>query len=282
MSPEKEPVKKVAKVRKVPAAKVEKKAEREDMELTAAGVRKAKKAELEDFCTQLGLSTEGTVDQLRERLLDFLGEERPPEKKAAEKKPPEKKPEPRKPAEKKPEAKKPKAEEPAKVPPKRAEKRRKAEPEKGEEEEVEIEEEGAYVPKLKPKLSEEMRRSMRLRAEMAAKRPHFLRQEWFRYKCLGEKWRRPTGGQSKLRRHFKYRINVVSIGFRGPAESRGLHPSGFSEVLVHNPSQLEGIDPAKQAVRIAHAVGMRKRKMIEEAATEKGIRVLNRSGEVES
>jgi len=161
--------------------------------------------------------------------------------------------------------------------PPKAQKKEKA---KGGKEEgtVEIEEEGAYVPKIKPAASEERNRQLALRDNIARKRPTFLRQEWFRYKKLGLKWRRPQGGQSKLRRHFKYRINVVSIGFRGPKVTRGLHPSGFKEVLVHNPAQLEGVDPASEAVRIAHAVGMRKRKLIEEAAAEKGVRVLNRSG----
>jgi len=45
---------------------------------------------------------------------------------------------------------------------------------------------------------------------------------------------------------------------------------------VHNERQLEGLDSAKQAVRIAHAVGSRKRELIEKACDEKGLRVLNR------
>ncbi len=161
--------------------------------------------------------------------------------------------------------------------PVKAQKKEKAKGEKAEEK-VEIEEEGAYVPKKKPAADEWMTKRLALREKIAKKRPTFLRQEWFRYKKLGLKWRRPQGGQSALRRHFKYRINVVSIGYRGPVETRGLHPSGFREVLVHNPKQLEGLDPGKQAVRIASAVGMRKRKQIEQAAADKGLRVLNRSG----
>jgi len=45
---------------------------------------------------------------------------------------------------------------------------------------------------------------------------------------------------------------------------------------VHNERQLDGLDATKQAVRIAHAVGSRKREMIEKACDEKGLRVLNR------
>nr|AKQ01771.1 LSU ribosomal protein L32e [uncultured euryarchaeote Rifle_16ft_4_minimus_25120] len=70
--------------------------------------------------------------------------------------------------------------------------------------------------------------------------------------------------------------NIPSIGYRGPREVRGLHPSGFQEVLVHTVRQLEGLDPARQAVRVAHGVGTRKRELIEKACDEKDLRVLNR------
>ncbi|MEL9915033.1 MAG: eL32 family ribosomal protein, partial [Thermoplasmatales archaeon] len=34
---------------------------------------------------------------------------------------------------------------------------------------------------------------------MNRKRPEFHRQEWFRYKKLGDSWRKPRGKHSKLR-----------------------------------------------------------------------------------
>lgn len=108
-----------------------------------------------------------------------------------------------------------------------------------------------------------------------AARPEFHRQEWFRYQRLGTKWRAPQGIQSKMRRHWKTHADVVSIGYRGPKAARGLHPSGFAEVLIQNSSGLEGIDPTKQAVRIAGSVGKRKRREIQDGAKKLGIRVLN-------
>ena len=72
-----------------------------------------------------------------------------------------------------------------------------------------------------------------------------------------------------------YRVNVVSIGYGAPAEARNLHPSGFKEVMVYNPTDLEKIDPKVQAARIGHSVGTRKRVAIEAKAEELGIRVLN-------
>ena len=103
-----------------------------------------------------------------------------------------------------------------------------------------------YKPRQKPVLTKEQKVDLSKRNRMSHKRPKFRRQNWFRYKRLGEKWRRPRGIHSKMRRHFKYRIPVVQVGFRGPASVRGLHPSGFEEILVYNPGNLEDIDPKVQ------------------------------------
>lgn len=150
----------------------------------------------------------------------------------------------------------------------------------GEEEElgVEIEEEAVeeiYVPHQKPELSLEVKRQLRHRDEIRRRRPKFRRQDWFRYKRLGEQWRKPRGRHSKQRKHKKYRPNVVSIGYRSPALVRGLHPSGFEEIRISNPKELEQLDPKRQAARIAHSVGTKKREKILERADELGIRVLN-------
>ncbi len=144
--------------------------------------------------------------------------------------------------------------------------------------EGEVVEKGGYVAKAKPELDPIMMDLLEKRRSIGERRPAFLRQEWFRYKKLGEKWRRPKGIHSKMRRHYKYRPPVVSIGYGSPRKVRGLHPSGFEEVMVHNKSQLDGIDPKRQAVRIGGGVGYRKRLEIETKADELGIRVLNRTG----
>jgi large subunit ribosomal protein L32e len=151
--------------------------------------------------------------------------------------------------------------------------------EEAEEEDVEIEEEGGYQVKLKPKLSKETLAALSKRSEVKARRPEFLRQEWHRRKRLqGAKWRRPRGMHSKMRQHYRYRGNVVSIGYGSPKDARYLHPSGFREVMVHNVKDLERINPETEAARVAHKVGMRKRLEIEAKADELKIRVLNRSG----
>ncbi len=137
----------------------------------------------------------------------------------------------------------------------------------------------AYQPKQKPELTAEQKAALAARDAKQRANPAFRRQEWFRYKKLGGKnapWRRPRGIHSKMRRHFKYRPPVVSIGYRTPAEARGLHPSGFEEVLVYRPEDLDELDAKLQAARVGGTVGGRKAALIEAKADEMGIRVLNR------
>ena len=148
--------------------------------------------------------------------------------------------------------------------------------EPAEEAETEIVESGGYVAKIKPELSDETTEELAKRAVISGRRPAFKRQEWFRYARLGEKWRKPKGIHSKMKRRLKRRQPIVDIGFRGPASVRGLHPSGFEEVLIYNVDGLEEIDPKVQAVRIGGTVGTKKRMAIEDRAAELGIRVLNR------
>ena len=153
-----------------------------------------------------------------------------------------------------------------------------AEPKKAaKEEKTEVVEDAkAYVPSKKPELDDETTSGLAKRAVISGRRPAFKRQEWFRYSKLGENWRRPKGIHSKMRRHMKRRVHMVDIGFRGPASVRGLHPSGFEEVMVHNVDGLKDIDPKTQAVRIGGTVGTKKRLDIQAKADELGIRVLNR------
>lgn len=130
--------------------------------------------------------------------------------------------------------------------------------------------------KIKPQLDDDIKEALKKRAEIKKRKPKFRRQEWFRYKKLGDKWRKPKGLHSKMRRNLKYRPNCARVGYGSPKIVRDLHPSGFKEVLIHNLNELEKINPKNQAARIAHSVGFRKRENIIERADEKGIRILNR------
>jgi len=140
-----------------------------------------------------------------------------------------------------------------------------------------VEDEEKAVPKVKPVLDDDIKAALEFRSAKNDARPAFKRQEWFRYQRLGEKWRKPRGIHSKMRRHLSYRPPVVSIGFRGPKMVRDYHPSGFREVMVYNPGQVEAVDPKVQAIRIGGTVGGKKRMAIIEKADDLSIRVLNRT-----
>ena len=145
----------------------------------------------------------------------------------------------------------------------------------------EDEEDEGHVAKQKPVLSEDLKVALALRLEQKKKTPAFRRTEWFRYKRLSRSgWRAPHGMDNKQRRNYKYRSSLVRVGHGKVAAARGLHPSGFREIMVHNTGDLETIDPETEAARVGKTVGGRKREQIYSRADELGIRVLNRRRDV--
>jgi large subunit ribosomal protein L32e len=107
------------------------------------------------------------------------------------------------------------------------------------------------------------------------KKPRFRRQESWRFKRVTDRWRKPHGVDSKMRKKVKGWPVSPTVGYRNPKNIRGLHPSGFVEIRVYSVADLGGIDPELQAIKIAQTVGNRKRVEIMALAAEKGIHVLN-------
>jgi large subunit ribosomal protein L32e len=143
---------------------------------------------------------------------------------------------------------------------------------------VEKTEKREHKAQAKPTLSKETVARLRLREAIASRRPKkFKRQQWYEYKRLEDSgWRKPTGVDSAMRRHFGYEQPVVRVGFRGPVETRGLHPTGFREVRVERLEDLAKIDPKTQAARVSGGLGTRKLKLVYAEADKRGVRVLNR------
>ena len=138
-----------------------------------------------------------------------------------------------------------------------------------------------HVAKQKPVLDDETKAALALRSEQKKKTPSFRRTEWFRYKRLSRSgWRAPHGMDSKQRRNYKYRSSLVRVGHGKVSAARGLHSSGFREVMVQNTTDLEAIDPETEAARVGRSVGGRKREHIYSRADELGIRVLNRRRDI--
>ena len=122
---------------------------------------------------------------------------------------------------------------------------------------------------------------LQLRKKVAEKRPDFVRQESWRYKKLATNWRKPKGKDNKMRRQVSGVPQLVKVGYKGPRKARGLHPSGYNDILIFNTKDLIKIDPKKDAVRIAHGVGNKKRIDIVTEAIKLKIKILN-PGKVEA
>lgn len=118
-------------------------------------------------------------------------------------------------------------------------------------------------------------KALDLRKRLKRKKPTFRRQESWRYKRVSQVWRKPDGIDSKMRAKKKGWPKSAEVGYRGPRKARGLHPSGYEEVLVRNADDLVKVDPETQAVRIAHTVGMKKRAEISLRAGERQIYIVN-------
>jgi large subunit ribosomal protein L32e len=146
-----------------------------------------------------------------------------------------------------------------------------AETEEAEEVETELRPRG-HADKT-PDLDDEAARALVQKRRQG--KPQFNRQDYHKKKRTPTSWRKPRGNLSKQRRGIKGKGATVEAGYRSPTAARGLHPSGFEEVRVHNTDDLEGVDPDTEAVRIASGVGARKRERIEDVCEDREIRVLN-------
>ena len=114
------------------------------------------------------------------------------------------------------------------------------------------------------------------REKVASGRPAFVRGESWRYKRLESTWRKPKGLDNHQRKQkSRGRPGIVKVGYGGPKDSRGLHPSGYTDNLVYNLNDLAKLNPKKDGVRIGHGVGTKKRTEIIVKAIEKKFKVFN-------
>ena len=117
---------------------------------------------------------------------------------------------------------------------------------------------------------------LELREKVSKSRPEFIRPESWRYKRLESTWRKPKGIDHHQRKQkSRGRPGLVKVGYGGPKESKGLHPSGFTDNLVYNLKDLEKLNPKTDGVRIGHSVGTRKRKEIIAKAVESKFKIFN-------
>ena len=121
-------------------------------------------------------------------------------------------------------------------------------------------------------MTTEVKRLIQVRTDKGAR---FKRDGYGKKRQLSDSWRKPKGQHNKQREQKKAKGALPKPGFGSPVAVRGMHPSGFFEVLVTSLKDLEGLDPKTQAVRLGATVGTRKRIIIQEQAVSAGLKVLN-------
>lgn len=121
-------------------------------------------------------------------------------------------------------------------------------------------------------MADEKKRLIQVRSDKSAT---FKRDGAGKKKQLSESWRRPRGLHSKKRRQKKAKGPLPTPGYGSPVAVRHMHPSGYHEVRVFSPADLEGLNPAEVAIRIGATVGNRKRIVIQAEAVTAGLKILN-------
>ncbi len=121
----------------------------------------------------------------------------------------------------------------------------------------------------------EQKRMIELRKKIKKKRPSFRRVESWRYVRVKDSWRKARGIDSRTRIKSKSGVKSPSVGYRGPKKVRGLHPSGYEEVRVHNINDLKGLNNKKHAIKVSTKLGVKKRISVIDYAQSRGFKVLN-------
>jgi len=141
-------------------------------------------------------------------------------------------------------------------------------------------EEVEAIPVAELELDTEFQRLLKVRKKQKSKKPNFVQTDLHKKKRLKNYWRRPKGLHNKKRRHILGKGEMARVGYGSPVAVKGLHPSGFQDVLMSRVQDLDEMDPSTQAVRIARTVGQRKRMDIVKKAMSLGLKILNPPTEV--
>lgn len=116
---------------------------------------------------------------------------------------------------------------------------------------------------------------LKLRKQLKAKKPDFIREDYQKRACIPLPWRRPRGLHSKMRHRFAGHRALVHPCYGSPREVYGLHPLGFAPVLVHTLNELGKINAKTQGAVLGSTLGLPRRMALLTKAKELGVKVLN-------
>lgn len=124
-----------------------------------------------------------------------------------------------------------------------------------------------------------MKALLELRKKLKAKKPSFIRHDAHKKVRVGLVWRKPKGRQNKMRLHMKGYAKGRSTGYGSPRAVVGLSRNGFTQNVVNTSKDLLNLDPKVDGVIIGKTVGLKKKEVLVNEATEKGFTLLNVSKE---
>ncbi len=113
-----------------------------------------------------------------------------------------------------------------------------------------------------------------LRNIMKKKKPEFNKQSSHKKKRLAKKWRKPRGSDSKMKVGCKGYPRKVKVGFKSPADIRGLNREGLNIILVKNVGDLKNIDKNRDLLCLSN-IGMKKKADIVKKCLELGLKIIN-------
>lgn len=97
---------------------------------------------------------------------------------------------------------------------------------------------------------------------------------------IKDSWRKPRGIDNKKRVRAKQYGKSPNIGYKNPDELRGLHPSGYFDILIETEEQLKSLDKEIHAIRLSAKLGRKKKLELQKKAQELGFHILNPVKEV--
>lgn len=115
---------------------------------------------------------------------------------------------------------------------------------------------------------------LQLRKKLNAKRPHFSQCDSYKRKEISKAWRRPKGMHNKMRHGVHGKPVLVNVGYRNPAEVRGMDNNGMMPITVYNTAQVAALDVKKNSVILGN-IGNKKKAAVLAVCKQKGFTVLN-------
>src|SRR3989344_2684265 len=120
-----------------------------------------------------------------------------------------------------------------------------------------------------------MKELLQVKLVKKRKNPRFVRDESFKRKEVGPSWRKPRGQCSKVRRCLAGQPAMVNVGYRTPAQVRGLLRSGLAPIRVNNVRDVGALDKKKHAAVISASLDARKKLVVLDALQKAGVSIVN-------